>query len=436
MRKRIVWTAAIFFTAGLTACDGESTSGRARQLAAAAKSGPPLVQTTITALVWAPDWPDQMHRLAQAFTAENPDVAVEVQFMIGNSVEENVKPKVASNNFPDIVSLNPNAYAGQLADMGVLADVGGTRAWHNMLEPLKAEWTSSSGKQFGIAGGVAAGVIYYNKALFEQAGINAPPDNFDAFLAVCEKLKHAGITPLSWSGGFPNVLANGPFSAGFANNVVANDADWKNKIADGSLDLDRPEVADIFNKIKLLPMKGYTQPDYMATGYDDGIALFREGKVAMAFLGTWAAGALTRDKKFEVGVFIPPWNASGTEVVPVLGSETGFAVGATAHRDAALRFLEFMYGRGLAIQQGERHNIVPIKDPAPELQSDSTVWNYVHAIQGKPRIAEPYYAYLPSNTMNMLHPLLQDVLLGRKSPQQAATLLDRSVKNEAMREHK
>lgn len=436
MRKRIVWTAAIFFTAGLAACDGESAAARARQLAAAGKSGPPAVQTTITALVWAPDWPDQMHSLAQAFTAENPDVAVEVQFMIGNSVEENVKPKVASNNLPDIVSLNPNAYAGQLADMGVLADVGGTRAWRNMLEPLKAEWTSSGGKQFGIAGGLAASVIYYNKALFEQAGIATPPDNFEAFLAACEKLKHAGITPLAWSGGFPNVLANGPFSAGFANNVVAAEPDWKRKIADGSLDLDRPAVADIFAKIKLLPAKGYTQPDYMATGYDDSIALFRQGKVAMAFLGTWAFGALTRGKKFEVGAFIPPWNAAGTEVVPVLGSETGFAVGATAHQDAAMRFLEFMYGRGLAIQHGGRQNIVPVKDPAPELQSDLQVRDYVYAIQNKPLTAEPYYAYLPSNTMTMLHPLLQDVLLGRRSPRQAAALLDRSVKNEAMREHK
>ena len=179
-----------------------------------------------------------MLQIAAEFTRLNPDVHVNVQFMIGNSVEENIKPRIASGNVPDLVSINPNPYAADLADHGFLADVSKTSAWNNMLDPLKEDWTSRQARHFGIAGGVATTLIYYNKDMFAKAGIKALPTNFNEFLAVCEQLKRAGFTPVMWNGGFPNMLGNGPFSSGFANNVVAHEPDWKNKISDGTLNLD------------------------------------------------------------------------------------------------------------------------------------------------------------------------------------------------------
>src|SRR6185312_11923488 len=91
----------------------------APQAAAAAAAQP---RTTITALIWAPDWPEQMLQIAKEFGELNPDIHVNVQFMIGNSVEENIKPRVASGKLPDLMSINPNAYAADLADQGLLAD--------------------------------------------------------------------------------------------------------------------------------------------------------------------------------------------------------------------------------------------------------------------------------------------------------------------------
>ena len=76
----------------------------AQDTPAAAQAAPPV---TLTALVWAPDWPDEMHRIAAEFTRANPQIRVEVQFMIGNSVEENLKPKIASSKLPDLLSVNP-----------------------------------------------------------------------------------------------------------------------------------------------------------------------------------------------------------------------------------------------------------------------------------------------------------------------------------------
>ncbi|WP_429302087.1 ABC transporter substrate-binding protein [Paraburkholderia sp. GAS199] len=392
--------------------------------------------TTITALIWAPDWPEEMLQIAAEFSKLNPDVHVNVQFMIGNSVEENIKPRIASGNLPDLMSVNPNAYAADLADQGLLADVRATSAWRNMLDPLKDDWTSRRSKNFGIPAGVATTLIYYNQEMFEKAGIKDLPTNFPEFLKVCEQLRRAGFTPIMWNGGFPNMLGNGPFSSGFANNVVAHEPDWKRKIGDGTLDLNTPQVAEIFSRIVAMPEHGFVQEGFMATDYDQGIRLFKQGKVAMAFHGSWAAGLLLHGNRFRAGVFIPPWNAPGERVVPVIGSETGFAVCETPNKAAAMRFLEFITGRGYPILQRKRHNIAPFKQAPGDIVSDQEIVAYTDTVSHYPVTASPYYSVLPSNSIERLHRLMQDVLLRKISPNQAARLLDESVKHEAKMHYK
>ncbi|MEX3920081.1 ABC transporter substrate-binding protein [Paraburkholderia sp. BR10872] len=393
-------------------------------------------RTTITALIWAPDWPEEMLQIAAGFDKLNPDLHVNVQFMVGNSIEENIKPRVAAGTLPDLVSINPNAYAAELADQGVLTDVRQSAAWKNMLDPLRADWTSREGKGFGISGGVATTMIYYNRAMFAKAGIDTLPTNFDEFLAVCARLKQAGMIPVMWSGGFPNMLGNGPFASGFANDVVAREPNWKEKMADGTLNLDTPEAADIFAKIALIPERGYAQPSFMTTGYDEGIRLFKEGKVAMAFQGSWSAGLMLHGNDFSVGVFVPPWNARGERVVPVLGSETGFAVCETPNKAAAMRFLEFIAGKGFPILQRKRHNISPFQKGMGTVVSDVEIVDYTNALSRYPVTASPYYSSLPSNTIELVHELMQDVLLRKITPRQAAQRLDNSVKTEAKMHYK
>ncbi|MFX6218045.1 extracellular solute-binding protein, partial [Acinetobacter baumannii] len=94
---------------------------------------------------------------------KHPEVRINLQFMIGNSVEENLKPRAATDSLPDIVSVNASPYTATLADQGLLADIGDTQAWGNMLEVLQREWTSPGGRRYGIPSGVATTLIYYNR---------------------------------------------------------------------------------------------------------------------------------------------------------------------------------------------------------------------------------------------------------------------------------
>ena len=424
-RFKVAWVSIGITVLALCGCN---RSAETEPLRVQRSAGVPVA---ITALVWAPDWPEEMNQIADEFMRRNPDVRVNVQFMIGNSVEENLKPKIATNNLPDLVSVNPNRYTAQLADRGILVELGHTQAWNNMFETLRPEWTSSGQRHYGISGGIAATMIYYNESMFRQAGIKQLPTNFQEFLVLCATLRKAGFVPLMLNGAFPNMLGNGPFSSGFANTINLTDANWKADLASGVLNLDTPAVADIFAKIRLLPQHGFVQPDFLRTGYDDGLKLFTSGGAAMAFQGTWASGVLMHGRGFTTGVMAPPWNPKGRRPVPVIGSETGFAVCRTANQEVAIRFLEFIYGEGFLIQQNKRQNISPLKQVRGTMVNDARVLAYVEQQRTAAVTGGLYYGFLPANTIEMLHPLLQSVIAGDVTPRAAASAFNASVKAEA-----
>lgn len=419
----IVWLGTCLVGLAVAGCSDRDTMR--------AKTNPSRSPVTITALVWAPDWPQEMNRIADEFMRANPGITVDVQFMIGNSVEENIKPKVAANKLPDILSINPNAYTARLADQGILVDLTQTHAWNNMVDSLKTDWTSSRQRHYGISGGIAANLIYYNKEMFAKAGVTTLPKNYPEFLAVCARLKKAGFVPILWNGGFPNMLGNGPFSSGFADAVIPQNPAWKTSILDGSLNLDTPAVADIFVKMKTVVDRGFVQKDYMLTTYDEGLRAFTEGRTAMVFHGTWASGTLMHGQHFTTGVMLPPWNDPGKPAIPVIGSETGFGVCDTRNSVAALQFLEFIYGKGFVIQQHKRQNIPPMRIVDGAVDIDPALAAYIRDISAAPRKGTLYYSFLPANTIDMLHPLMQDVLLGTRTARQAAKALNNSIKTEA-----
>ena len=57
------------------------------------------------------------------------------------------------------------------------------------------------GKQYGLPYNFGMVGFWYNKDLFEQAGIAAPPATWDELLADVQTLKDKGIVPISLAAG-------------------------------------------------------------------------------------------------------------------------------------------------------------------------------------------------------------------------------------------
>jgi multiple sugar transport system substrate-binding protein/raffinose/stachyose/melibiose transport system substrate-binding protein len=230
-----------------------------------------------------------------------------------------------------------------------------------MVPAMQAAWTFE-GTKYGISGGVCTTLFFYNMDYFKKAGITAAPKNWDEFLATCEKLKQAGIVPLVWYGGFPNMLSNGPLSWGYANYVYANEPDVRKNLATTKYDFSKnPGWLETYQKMDILNKKGYFMKGFTSTDYGQGQEYFNKGDAAMLFAGTWQAAYLIDKGSFPTGLFLPPWNNAGKELVTVNASETGWAVGKNGNEKLGKVLLDVMFYENWHIYQNPRGSVTPFK---------------------------------------------------------------------------
>jgi multiple sugar transport system substrate-binding protein/raffinose/stachyose/melibiose transport system substrate-binding protein len=93
-------------------------------------------------------------------------------------------------------------------------------------------------------------------------------------------------------------------------------------------------------------------------------------------------------------------------------------------------------GQGFTIQQNKRRNISPFVTAPGDTASDPQIVAYIDAASRAPVSGSPYYSMLPANTIDLLHPLIQEVLFGTTTAQQAARRLETSIRNEAKKNYR
>ena len=322
-----------------------------------ASGGEPSGEVNLFA--WLPDNPDIVVNWVDKFETLYPKVKINTQMMTGNGLMENMQPRFASDSMPDVFSNELDAFSHSMVDAGAIADIGDTAAWADMVPAMKAAWTYN-GVKYGISGGVATTLFYYNKDYFEKAGITDVPKDWPEFLEVCEQLKSAGITPLVWYGGFPNMLSNGPLSWGLANYIYSRDPDYRANIANTKYDFaSNPGWLEMYERMALLDEMGFLMDGFTSTDYGQGQEFFNAGEAAMFFAGTWQAAYVIDQGDFETGLFIPPWNDPGEELVTVNASETGWSVGANDNEELGRLLLDFMFHDNWAIYQNPRGSVSP-----------------------------------------------------------------------------
>lgn len=151
---------------------------------------------------------------------------------------------------------------------------------------------------------------FYNKDLFEQAGIEAPATTWEEFFEQCDKLKAAGITPLSMDtadSGWCTMLWWGAMVA----TESAEGAEFMLQMTPS--DYNTPEmIAAVTNIQKML--QEYTTVDAIGGKYEHAANNFLSGQTAMIANGPWMMSDFTDDTKtsadFEakVGTAIYPGN--------------------------------------------------------------------------------------------------------------------------------
>ena len=97
----------------------------------------------VNLFAWLPDQPDIVENWVTKFEAKYPNITVNAQMMVGQGLIENLEPRFASNNIPDVFSFELDQFSRSQVKAGKIADIGDTKAWANMVPAMQASWTYS-----------------------------------------------------------------------------------------------------------------------------------------------------------------------------------------------------------------------------------------------------------------------------------------------------
>jgi ABC-type glycerol-3-phosphate transport system substrate-binding protein len=270
------------------------------------------------------------------FEAANP--GIKVTRLVTPSLDRDgyAKQLLASGQFPDVLqAITPQDYTSQgLLYAFTPAEVA---SWH-VTTPNAG---TIGGKQYSIPNEAQViPLLYYNKAIFAKLHLQIPK-TWAQFVAVCKKIKAAGITPLEL-GGSKDTWGSWIFLGGiFSVDVLGKDPNWIVERKAGKVHFTDPLVARAFNKWAALAKAGYFNKDALSLDYPHMQQEFLDGKAAMYPMGSWAASSsAVGASKFGTGVFRIP-SDDGSIVEPDFAAGGVFVSAKAANLDAAKKLATF-----------------------------------------------------------------------------------------------
>ncbi len=136
----------------------------------------------ITLTLWDYYEPDAAHGKAQIelikkYEEENPNVKIKRTYVPNADLKTKLMQGIAGNELPDIVVIdNPDHQA--FAAAGAFADITKEiEEWGEADQYYEGAWNSTiyEGKNYGVPNNSNALALFYNKDMFEEAGITEPP---------------------------------------------------------------------------------------------------------------------------------------------------------------------------------------------------------------------------------------------------------------------
>lgn len=189
-RKMGIGLILLIFALVFSACAGVAPQPAAPGAAPAAGEA-----VTITWAFWgSPEEKASHERVAAAFMEAHPEIQIEIWHQPWNDYFTKIQALWASGDskvIPDVAFLWPTpqyAAQGVLENLDPYIEASGydlNDYWPGLLESAKYQ-----GSVYGLPRDIEVNIIYYNKDLFDAAGVAYPSEDWtwDDFLAVAEKL--------------------------------------------------------------------------------------------------------------------------------------------------------------------------------------------------------------------------------------------------------
>lgn len=309
---------------------------------------------TLTYATWSEDQKPAMQQIADAFHQKNPNITIEVQALPWPEFWTKLQVGAESSTAPDSFWMLADKYQ-PYADAGMLLD---------MDQPIKDAGLDTSkypkaivdmytrdGKLWGLPKDFDTNGLWYNKELFDKAGVKYPDESWtwqdmrDAAKKLTDKSKGVfGVAaPISGQSGYYNTILQ-------AGGKVLSDDKKK-------AEFDSPEsVRGLQFWVDLV--KDGSSPSLKQMSDTEPVTMFMQGKVAMYQSGAYWAKRFYDDKAFRPKVGVAPLPQDKQRATVTSGIlNAGYAK--SKHPEQLKKWLLFLGGQEAAEIQGKTGAVLP-----------------------------------------------------------------------------
>lgn len=369
--------------------------------------------------------------VAKQYMADNPETKVEINYQQDDLYETIGLPSLLSGrNAPDIYFEWTGERLKQRQKDGYVADI----TEQVKTGPLKGLWTDDTLKGYSLDGKIVmvpyaadvTNVIFYNKALLADAGVE-PPKTWDDLLAACDKLNAAGVIPITT--GNKDLWPAGNWFGHVASRVVGEDLYAKTLSGTGKFAT--PEWEKAFDYIKQLADAKCVNESANAIDDNAGAQLFFQGKAAMHPIGSWLVSwAIDEapDLDFDyVNLPAMPDGSAGNQD-SVIGVATGYIINAkSAKQTEAAEFMALLNSPE-NVEALIKAEVTPLAISASEGQEiDSRSASLSSLLNNAPAVVLPPDTGYEIKTADAFYQGVAAVLGGQATPADALAEIDRKL---------
>ena len=357
-------------------------------------------QVTLTWAFWGSPEEAVSHKLvADAFMKVHPEIKVETWNEPWDNYFTKIQALWASGDskaVPDIAFLWPTpkyAAEGVLENLDSYIQKSGYNLddyWPGLLESAKY-----NGSVYGLPRDIESNILYYNKELFDKAGLKYPDANWtwDDFLAAAEKLtvKDASGKTTQYALAMEN---NGKYDKWVNQNGGAILDDMRNPSKCALADPKSVEAVAFFAD---LLAKGYAMRDADINQAGGDAGAFQSGQAAMIIQNTSRVSAFNT-AKMNYDVAVVPIPKGGKRYNPAGGAAWVMSA-KSDNKDAAWVFLSWLQsadgGEKLYLERGEIFPALQSLAKSPAFMTDLPPANKQAIIDEAAASAVGGFGYFP-----------------------------------------
>jgi multiple sugar transport system substrate-binding protein len=268
------------------------------------------------------------------FEAEHEGITVNLEVVSWEQINDVITTRVQSDDLPDV--LNIDAFSGFAAD-GLLRPADEVISPETLADiiPSFAENAQIDGVQYGIPFIASSRALFYNTALFEEAGIEAAPETWQELREAAQAISDLGHI------GYGMPLGPEEAQAESAIWMYGNGGGWVDE--EGNFAVNQPANVEAFEFMAALVADGLTQPNPATTDRADILNLFYEGDVGMVEGLVQMPGIIAEDHPdLEYAVAPSPHN-EGAEPAALGVADHFMVFNNEGNEEAAGAFLDYFY---------------------------------------------------------------------------------------------